>query len=140
MQWQDIMFPLGSILLSTSLASMIWSSTKPPLKVSVTNMAVMFAFAFTFLTLNLLWSGLTTFLSAGVWAVLAGQVLRSRARAKKYDYSLIKVGPVGDLMGMPILTDIDCPPDTAYVIGGDVIMNPKSAAKIKGLGNGKTGS
>jgi hypothetical protein len=75
MDWQDIVFGLGSIIFIVSLLPTIFSDHKPSLWTSVPTSLTQFAFAITYLSIDYEFAFVTTFASATLWDIIAIQTI-----------------------------------------------------------------
>ena len=80
MSWQDVVITAGQIVFFLALLPSIFSEDKPALATSLTTGLVLIAFAFAYLSLDLLFAFATGGITAVCWLVLAYQKFRRRAR------------------------------------------------------------
>ncbi|MDO8583168.1 MAG: hypothetical protein Q7R51_01420 [bacterium] len=78
MLWQDWVLTLGSSIFIIALLPSVLSKNKPALSTSLMTGAVLIVFAIVYLTLFLWISAVTTFLTGGLWFVLAIQKYSSK--------------------------------------------------------------
>jgi len=78
--WNDIVFTVGSLLLSVALIPSIISAYKPDARTSFLTGSVLAVFSVNYLTLGLYFSTVSTVLSAVLWYVLMVQELKIRRR------------------------------------------------------------
>ena len=76
MSWQDILLTFGQLFFFVALLPSIIGADKPALWTSLMTGGVLSIFVFTFLTLDLVFSGAATALVAAGWYVLAYQKWR----------------------------------------------------------------
>lgn len=73
MTWQDAVIAAGQLLFIIALIPALRSPYKPPRVTCFITGATLFAFAFTFSTLNLEWATLTAAVCAALWMILLFQ-------------------------------------------------------------------
>ena len=73
MQWQDLVFFLGSWIFVVSMVPTIRGSQKPALATSLSTAIVLLIFAYTQVTLGLWLTAIATLATFIVWATLAFQ-------------------------------------------------------------------
>lgn len=71
--WQDWVIAIGQLLFFIALLPSVFSPQKPHWASSLMTGTVLFAFAFTFYTLDLAWGAFTALLVGCTWFVLFGQ-------------------------------------------------------------------
>ena len=76
MQWQDWVFSVGQWIFIIALIPTIRGKQKPELSTSVITGIILAVFAFTYYTLSLLVSALSTSLVSTAWFILAYQKYR----------------------------------------------------------------
>lgn len=76
MRWQDLVFTIGSLILTISIIPMVRAKTKPPLSASVPVAVILYVFAATYLTLNFIAAPAIEVVQATLWAALAVQRVR----------------------------------------------------------------
>lgn len=74
--WQDLIFTAGSIIFALALMPSILGPHKPALASSITTASVLYVFAATYLTLDLIFSAVATFTTGAMWTALAIQKYR----------------------------------------------------------------
>lgn len=74
--WQDFIFTAGSIIFAIALMPSILSPHKPAIASSVMTGAVLYVFAATYLSLDLIFSACATLTTAAMWSILAFQKMR----------------------------------------------------------------
>ncbi|MFP4616740.1 MAG: hypothetical protein ACLFNR_01085 [Candidatus Paceibacterota bacterium] len=78
MIWQDIVLSVGQWVFILALLPSIFSSEKPAILTSLITGLVLAVFAFTFYTLELLASAVSTACVSLTWAILVFQALKIR--------------------------------------------------------------
>lgn len=73
MQWQDIVFTVGSLVFIIALLPSVFSENKPDIKTSALTTVILSVFALTYFSLHLYFSSIVTFATALVWGFLAWQ-------------------------------------------------------------------
>lgn len=73
MLWQDIVFSIGQWFFIIALIPSLISKDKPAFSSSISTGAVLLVFAFTYMSLGLWTSGVSSLLLAGMWFALAVQ-------------------------------------------------------------------
>lgn len=76
MVWQDLVLAGGGFVLTLGLVPMLRSAEPPPLRTSITLLAVLSSYVLTLATLGLWVSAAGTALQAAIWGVLAVQRLQ----------------------------------------------------------------
>lgn len=76
MQWQDLVLTIGSWILNLSLIPTIRGKQKPELSTSIPYATILSIFVFTFLSLDLKLTAITTLFGALGWIILAFQRLK----------------------------------------------------------------
>ena len=71
MQWQDIVIAVGQWFFAITLLPTLFSSQLPPIKTSCPTGIILIVFGFTFMTLGLWNSSISSFVVGGVWLVIA---------------------------------------------------------------------
>ena len=82
--WQDATIAVGQILFIAALVPSLLSPHKPAALTSLLTGTVLFVFAFTFFTLNLSWSAITSAICGALWFVLAMQRSRIDMSNERY--------------------------------------------------------
>lgn len=80
MVWQDFVFTGGGFVLTAGLVPMLRSSERPPLRTSLTLLAVLSSYVVVLASLDLWLSATGTALQAAIWGVLALQRFRRTRR------------------------------------------------------------
>lgn len=73
MQWQDIVFTSGIIIMCLALIPSIIGSNKPQLTTSIVTAVVLAVFAVTYMSLELWFSAIVGIINCSLWLVLAYQ-------------------------------------------------------------------
>lgn len=79
MDWQGLVFAVGSLVFAPSLIAMVWASHKQrkraPLMTSIPTAAVLWVYVLTYLTMgdSFLYAALTTAATAAMWSILIFQ-------------------------------------------------------------------
>lgn len=73
MKWQDGVFTIGSFILMLTLLPMLRQKAKPPLTSSVPIAFVLYAFAFTYVTLHFVLAPIVEDIQATMWAWMGWQ-------------------------------------------------------------------
>jgi hypothetical protein len=76
MQWQDLVFAGGTIIMTIALLPSVFSNHKPALTTSVITGLVMLIFTTTYFTLGFIVATITAFFNCCLWVLLAGQKYR----------------------------------------------------------------
>lgn len=90
MIWQDLVFLGGNAVLFVALLPMLLGPIRPPVRSSLTTAAVLWAYAFAFVTLGLLPSAAATALTAASWSVLALQGWRAARRSDEMHRAVVE--------------------------------------------------
>jgi len=83
MSWQDLVLSFGSVMFIFALIPMIISEHKPPLISSLISSAILYSFAFTYTTVDLVYAAVTTTVMATLWAIVAAQSWKQRRNKKE---------------------------------------------------------
>jgi hypothetical protein len=75
--WQDAVLTAGSLVFALALLPSVLGEDKPSAWTSATTAAVLFVFAGTEATLDLVFTAATTAITAAMWTVLLVQKLRA---------------------------------------------------------------
>jgi hypothetical protein len=75
MEWQDVVFGVGSILFILALLPALIKREGPPLSTCLLTGSVLLVFSLKYLSLDLRFAAVTAFLSAALWLGLAVQKL-----------------------------------------------------------------
>jgi hypothetical protein len=78
MIWQDTVITVGNAIFAFSLLPSIRSKEKPHLYTSMPTAIVLYIFAATFLTLDLIYASVVTLISALLWTLLVVQKYKYR--------------------------------------------------------------
>ena len=76
MQWQDLVFSIGNLMLSVALIPTVTGKSKPELSTSIMTAIILFLFGLTFATLSLWFSAVSISVGGTIWTILAFQRLR----------------------------------------------------------------
>ena len=82
MIWQDIVLSIGQWVFAIALLPSVFGKDKPALVSSLITGSVLTVFAFTFATLSLWISAISTVLVSLIWFVLAGQKIMINRKEK----------------------------------------------------------
>ena len=77
MAWQDYILTAGSILFIVALLPSVFSKDKPALKTSLLTGTILAIFAFTYASLSLWFTTITTALASITWFILVYQKSRN---------------------------------------------------------------
>jgi hypothetical protein len=83
MQWQDMVFTVGSLVFIIALLPSVFSKNKPDIRTSTGTAVILTVFAATYYSLGLYFSAVVTALTAIVWAFLAWQKYSEPASLKR---------------------------------------------------------
>jgi len=78
--WQDYVFTFGALVFSVALIPALRSKGKPPVITSAPTATLLFAFAITYITLDLWLSAIASFTNGVIWATLAVQAFMQRTK------------------------------------------------------------
>lgn len=78
---RDLILAAGGITFTIALVPMLFAAAKPPLLTSIPTWFWLTAFAGVYASLGLWLATATTFTSAVLWGILAGQRIHRRTRA-----------------------------------------------------------
>ena len=83
MVWQDLVFTGGGFVLTAGLVPMLRAAERPPLRTSLTLLAVLSSYVVALASLGLWLSAAGTALQAAVWGVFAVQRMRIARGARR---------------------------------------------------------
>lgn len=92
MVWQDLVFTSGGFVLTAGLMPMLRTPERPPLRTSLTLLAVLSSYVVTLASLDLWLSATGTALQAAIWGLLAIQQLQ-RTRGWQAQRSSAVIAP-----------------------------------------------
>lgn len=84
MNWQDLIFAIGSISFSIALIPAVRAFEKPPVKTSAVTGFWLTVFGITYIAMAFYFAAVTTLISAGLWWTLAIQKYKAETNNVSY--------------------------------------------------------
>lgn len=75
---QDLIITGGSLILAAALLPTVFSKDKPALSTALLTGSILAVFAVTYLTLDLRFAAIITFVTSALWLTIAVQIVRAR--------------------------------------------------------------
>jgi len=86
---QDYIIGIGNVIFGIALIPSLLSDKKPSKWTSISTSSVLFVFCGTFISLDMGWSAIMSYINASFWAILFGQQLNNEYNERQRVKNLI---------------------------------------------------